>query len=161
MTEQPIDKRVFDLYDAYCHGRMNRREFLDRAAAITIGGVSALAMAQALLPNYAKAQVISFTDERIKPTYVEYPSPGGTSGQMRGYLVTPQGDGPFPAVLVIPETRGLNPSIADVAIYTYTAHAPEGNVSLEPYPNLRAWLKRVEGLDGFVPMQPTPAGLAA
>ncbi len=56
---------------------------------------------------------------------------------------------------------GGKPSIADVAIYTYTAHAPEGNVSLEPYPNIVAFLKRVEGLPGFAPMQATKVGLAA
>src|SRR5690606_12431675 len=96
-----IDQRVFDLYDEYCHGRIDRREFMQRAAAITIGGVSAIAMAQSLFPRYAEAQTVSFTDERIKATYVEYPSPGGTSGEMRGYLVRPSGEGPFPAVLVI------------------------------------------------------------
>ncbi|WP_103222796.1 glutathione S-transferase family protein [Roseibium marinum] len=52
-------------------------------------------------------------------------------------------------------------TIADVAIYSYTAHAPEGNVSLEPYPNIRAFLARVEALPGFVAMPATKAGLAA
>ena len=113
--EQKIDQRIFDLYDEYCHGRLARREFLSRAAAITIGGVSALWMAQALMPQYAEAQTISFTDPRLKGTYVEYPSLGGTSGTMRGYLVQPTGDGPFPAVLIIHENRGLNPHIEDVA----------------------------------------------
>ncbi|MEM8798426.1 MAG: glutathione S-transferase [Pseudomonadota bacterium] len=56
---------------------------------------------------------------------------------------------------------GDAPTIADVAIYSYTAHAPEGNVSLEPYPNIRALLKRIEALDGFVPMPETKAGLVA
>ncbi|MFY1667688.1 glutathione S-transferase family protein [Pseudomonas sp. Pseu.R1] len=50
-------------------------------------------------------------------------------------------------------------TIADVAGYSYIAHAPEGNVSLEAYPNVRAWLARVEGLKGFVPMPRTRAGL--
>ena len=107
-TEQKIDPRVFDLYDEYCHGRITRREFLNRAAALTIGGVSALWMAQALLPRYAEAQTISFTDPRITGNYIEYPSPGGTSGTMRGYLVRPTGEGPFPAVLVIHENRGMS-----------------------------------------------------
>lgn len=49
------------------------------------------------------------------------------------------------------------PTIADLALYTYTAHAPEGDVSLEPYPKLRAWVKRVESLDGFVAMASSPA----
>jgi len=56
---------------------------------------------------------------------------------------------------------GDAPTVADVAAYSYIAHAPEGNVSLQPYPNIRAWLKRVESLKGFVPMQDTKIGLAA
>src|SRR6266480_4363539 len=111
LTQIEIDQRVFDLYDEYCHGHIDRREFLTRAAAVTIGG---LAMAQALLPRYAMAQTISFTDPRIKARYVTHPSPGGTSGTMRGYLVQPNATGPFPAVLVIHENRGLNPYIEDV-----------------------------------------------
>src|SRR5882672_1653707 len=112
LTQIEIDQRVFDLYDEYCHGHIDRREFLARAAAVTIGG---LAMAQALLPRYVQAQTISFTDPRIKARYVSYPSPGGTSGTMRGYLVQPSTPGPYPTVLVIHENRGLNPYIEDVA----------------------------------------------
>src|SRR6478609_4384124 len=96
LTQIEIDQRVFDLYDEYCHGRMDRRTFLQQAAAVTAGG---LAMAQALLPRYAQAQTISFTDERIKARYVTYPSPGGSSGTMKGYLVQPNGAGPFPTVV--------------------------------------------------------------
>ncbi|KYF64424.1 glutathione S-transferase [Sorangium cellulosum] len=59
-----------------------------------------------------------------------------------------------------PFLAGDAPTIADVAIYTYTAHAPEGGVSLDPHAHVRAWLARVEDLPGFVPMQrtPVPAG---
>jgi glutathione S-transferase len=56
---------------------------------------------------------------------------------------------------------GDEPTLADVASYTYLSHAPEGNVSLADYPNVRAWLARVEALPGFVPMQRTAAGLQA
>ena len=136
--QEQIDRRVFDLYDEYCHGRIDRREFLSRAAALTIGGVSALWMAQALLPRYAEAQTISFTDARMKGTYVEYSSPGGTSGTMRGYLVQPAGDGPFPAVQVMHENRGLNPHIEDVArraaVAGFLALAPDGLSPAGGYP---------------------------
>jgi glutathione S-transferase len=54
---------------------------------------------------------------------------------------------------------GHEPTIADVAAYSYVAHAPEGNVSLEDYANVRAWLARVEALPGFVGMPRTVAGL--
>ncbi len=138
MSQPEIDQQVFDLYDEYCHGDINRREFLSRAGALTIAGVSALAMAQALLPRYAEAQTISFTDKRIKGLYVEYPSPGGTSGMMRGYLVQPTGAGPFPAVLVIHENRGLNPYIEDVArraaVEGFVALAPDGLSPVGGYP---------------------------
>ncbi|TCV86420.1 glutathione S-transferase family protein [Sulfurirhabdus autotrophica] len=56
---------------------------------------------------------------------------------------------------------GSNPTLADIANYSYIARAPEGNVSLQPYPNLRAWLARIEALPGFVPMTTTPVGLVA
>ncbi|ABG39654.1 glutathione S-transferase-like protein [Paraglaciecola sp. T6c] len=56
---------------------------------------------------------------------------------------------------------GDSPSIADIAIYTYTAHAPEGNVSLANFPNVRRFLANVEALNGFKPMTTTKAGLVA
>ena len=139
MTEDiHIDQKIYDLYDEYCHTEMDRRTFLQRASAMTIAGVSGLVMAQALLPRYAEAQTVSFTDERIKANYVDYASPGGTSGEMRGYLVTPSGGGAHPAVLVIHENRGLNPYIEDVArrlaTAGFTALAPDGLSPVGGYP---------------------------
>ena len=139
MSDPQIDPRIYDLYDRYCHGPMERREFLRRAAALgTIGGVSALAMARALLPNYAQAQTVSFTDPRIKARYVSYDSPGGNAKQMRGYLVQPAGDGPFPSVLVVHENRGLNPYVEDVArraaVAGFLALAPDALSPLGGYP---------------------------
>src|SRR5437899_10041606 len=135
LTQNEIDQRIYDLYDEYCHGNIDRREFLQRASVLTVGG---LAMAQALLPRYALAQTISFTDPRIKARYLTYPSPGGNSGTMRGYLVQPKGNGPFPVVLVIHENRGLNPYIEDVARRAATegflALAPDGLFPVGGYP---------------------------
>jgi len=133
-----IDPRIFDLYDDYCHGMIDRRTFFVRAGSIAIAGVSGLAMAEALIPNYAEAQEVSFTDNRIKPRYVDYASPGGTSGKMRGYLVQPAGDGPFPSVVVVHENRGLNPYIEDVArraaVAGFLALAPDGLSPIGGYP---------------------------
>ena len=135
ITQVDIDQQVFTLYDEYCHGRIDRREFLKRAGAL---GAGALAMAYGLMPNYARAQTISFTDPRIKAQYVRYPSPGGNAETIRGYLVAPAGQGPFPAVLVIHENRGLNPYIEDVArraaVAGFLALAPDGLSPLGGYP---------------------------
>lgn len=138
ITQTEIDQRVFDLYDEYCHGRIDRREFLHRAGSIAALGGAGLLMAQALLPRYAQAQTISFTDSRIRASYVIYPSPGGNSGTMRGYLVHPTGQGPFPAVLIVHENRGLNPYIEDVArraaVEGFLALAPDGLFPVGGYP---------------------------
>ncbi len=143
MDQRQIDPRVFELYDEYCHGRLDRRDFLFRSRSLAVAGGVGLAMAQALLPNYARAQTISFTDERIKPHYVEYPSAGGNSGKMRGYLVAPAGKAAagksrFPSVLVIHENRGLNPYVEDVArrfaVEGFLALAPDGLYPAGGYP---------------------------
>jgi carboxymethylenebutenolidase len=135
ITQVEIDQQIHNLYDEYCHGDIDRREFLKRAGAL--GSVS-LAMAYGLLPNYAQAQTISFTDPRIKAQYVTYASPGGNGEKVRGYLVQPAGPGPFPAVLVIHENRGLNPYVEDVArraaVEGFLALAPDGLAPLGGYP---------------------------
>jgi carboxymethylenebutenolidase len=135
ITQAELDQQVYNLYDEYCHGRIDRREFLRRAAAL---GTAAAAMAQALMPDYARAQTISFTDSRIKAQYVGYPSPGGNGENIRGYLVQPAGQGPWPAVLVIHENRGVNPYIEDVArraaVEGFLALAPDGLTPLGGYP---------------------------
>jgi carboxymethylenebutenolidase len=118
---------------------MDRREFLAKASTLVVGG---MAMAQALFPRYANAQTISFTDPRIKASYVKYASPGGSSGEMRGYLVQPVSAAPakFPAVLVIHENRGLNPYIEDVArrlaVAGFLALAPDGLFPVGGYPGM-------------------------
>ena len=60
-----------------------------------------------------------------------------------------------------PFLAGASATLADIANYSYVAHAPEGNVSLEAYPHVRGWLARVEALPGFVPMARSRIGLLA
>ena len=137
LLPQAIDPQIYVLYDEYCHGAMDRREFLAKAGALLVGG---MAMAQAMFPRYANAQTISFTDPRIKANYVKYASPGGTSGEMRGYLAQPvdTSSTKFPSVLVIHENRGLNPYIEDVArrlaVAGFLALAPDGLSPVGGYP---------------------------
>ncbi len=138
MTAKDFDQGLLDLYDFYAHGKLTKREFLDKAGRYAVGGVTALALLNMLSPNYAYAEQVSFNDPDIHADYITYPSPNGT-GDVRGYLVRPAGvDGPLPAVLVIHENRGLNPYIEDVARRVakagFMALAPDGLTSVGGYP---------------------------
>jgi carboxymethylenebutenolidase len=72
MTQNTIDPKIFELYDEYCHSTMTRRDFLTRASSLAIVSGSGIAKANLLLRRYAEAHTINFTDERIKPHYIEY-----------------------------------------------------------------------------------------
>ena len=129
---------VLRLFDGYVHGTLSRREFLDRAAAFAVGGLTAAAMLESLRPNYAFAQQIAKGDSRIKAEYLTYPSPQG-SGTMRGYFAAPaKTSGKLPGVLVVHENRGLNPYIEDVArrlaVENFLAFAPDALTPLGGYP---------------------------
>ena len=129
---------VLELFDGYVHGRMNRRDFLDRAAKYAVGGMTAAAMLDSLRPNFAWAQQVAKDDARIRVEYLDYPSPQG-SDKMRGYIARPaKAAGKLPGVLVIHENRGLNPYIEDVArrlaVEGYVAFAPDALTPVGGYP---------------------------
>ncbi|MCF4994759.1 prolyl oligopeptidase family serine peptidase [Pseudomonas syringae] len=138
LTAKDFAPELLELYDHYAHGKINRREFLDRAALFTFGGLTAGALLASLSPNYALAEQVAFTDPEIVAEYVTYPSPKG-HGEVRGYLVRPaKASGKGPAVVVVHENRGLNPYIEDVARRLakagFIALAPDGLTSVGGYP---------------------------
>jgi carboxymethylenebutenolidase len=114
-TAHDFDQDLLILFDAYVHGVIDRRSFLEQASRYAVGGVTAAMLLDQLSPKFAEAQVVPRDDARIAAEYVEYDSPNGY-GKMRGYLVRPdKAADKLPAVLVIHENRGLNPHIEDVA----------------------------------------------
>lgn len=133
-----LTDEMFQLYDQYAHGQMDRRAFLQGLSRLAVGGITALTLYQYLSPDYAAAEQVSFNDPGLKATYVTYPSPDG-HGEGKGYLVLPQPlETPRPVVLVIHENRGLNPYIKDVARRFakagFIALAPDGLAPLGGYP---------------------------
>ena len=108
----PVDQKIIDLYDEFTHTDLPRREFLTRLAKMTGTTAAAVALLPLLENDYAQARVIAEDDDRVQGDYIEYPGP---QGNVTAYLATPTGSGPFPAVVVIHENRGLNPHIEDVA----------------------------------------------
>lgn len=139
LTAKDFSPKLLELYDYYAHGKISRRDFLERAGAFTaVCGLSATGILSALSPNYAMAQQVEFTDPEIIPEYITYPSPNG-HGSVRGYLVRPaNATGKLPAVVVAHENRGLNPYIEDVARRVakagFIALAPDGLSSVGGYP---------------------------
>lgn len=130
-------QEAYDLYDRYCHGDISRRSFFDGLNRLAVGGLTVSAMAASLLPNYAAAQQVAPDDPAIMTERFAYQSPNG-AGDMEGLLAWPKGEGPFPAVLVVHENRGLNPYIEDVARRLakagYLALAPDALFPLGGYP---------------------------
>ena len=138
LTAKDFAPPLLELYDYYAHGLINRREFLDRAALFTLGGLTASALLASLSPDYALAEQVEFTDPDILAEYITYPSPKG-HGQVRGYRVRPtKNAGKAGSVVVVHENRGLNPYIEDVARRLakagFIALAPDGLSSVGGYP---------------------------
>jgi carboxymethylenebutenolidase len=138
LTAQDFAPELLELYDFYVHGKITKREFLQRSAGFAAAGLTGGAVLAALMPNYAWAQQVPFNDPEIRADYINYPSPRG-HGQVRGYLVKPaNAEGQLPAVVVVHENRGLNPYIEDVARRLakegFIALAPDGLSSKGGYP---------------------------
>jgi carboxymethylenebutenolidase len=137
-TAQDFDQELLILFDAYVHGVIDRRGFLQGAQKFAVGGLTAAGLLAALSPDFANAQVVPKNDSRIKTEVVEYASPNGY-GAMKGYLARPaNATGRLPGILVVHENRGLNPHIEDIArrlaVDGYMAFAPDALTPLGGYP---------------------------
>lgn len=138
MTAKDFSPELLELYDFYAHGRISKREFLEKAGRYTVGGLTAAAILGMMSPDYALAMQVAADDPGIVGETIAYPSPNGT-GTVKGYLVRPAGaTGKLPGVVVVHENRGLNPYIEDVARRLakagFLALAPDGLTSVGGYP---------------------------
>jgi carboxymethylenebutenolidase len=138
MTSHDFDQELLSLFDAYVHGAIDRRKFLDMAGRFAVGGITAAMLLDQLSPKFAEARMVATDDERIVAEYLEYDSPTGY-GRMRGYFVRPKGvERKLPGILVIHENRGLNPHIEDIArriaLDKFVAFAPDALFPLGGYP---------------------------
>jgi carboxymethylenebutenolidase len=137
-TAADYDPDLLVLFNAYVHGDIDRRGFLDKARKFAVGGVTAAMLLDQLSPNFAEAQVVSPDDKRLRIERVPYPSPEG-SDKTSGYLVRPAAaEGKLPGILVIHENRGLNPHIEDIArrlaLDNFMTFAPDALAQIGGYP---------------------------
>ena len=144
MEKKRIPPEAVELYSRFIHGEISRRKFLDGVQRYAVGGLTATAIVESLMPNYALGQQVRKDDERIKASYETVPSPNG-HGYMKGYFVRPfsadtrsETPSKLPGVIVIHENRGLNPHTEDVArrfaLENFVAFAPDALSSVGGYP---------------------------
>ena len=145
MKQTKIPAEAVELYTRYIHGEVSRRDFFVGVKRFAFAGLTAAAIVEALMPNYALGQQVAKNDERITATHETLASPNG-NGIIRGYLVRPFGadsrretPSALPGVIVIHENRGLNPHTEDVArrfaLENFMAFAPDALTSVGGYPS--------------------------
>jgi carboxymethylenebutenolidase len=143
-TRPKLPTEAIVLYNRFIHNEISRRDFMDGVQRFAVGGLTAAAVVEALMPNYALGQQVSKTDDRIKASYETVPSPQG-NGSIKGYLVRPVSadtreakSAKLPGIIVVHENRGLNPHIEDIArrfaLANFMAFAPDGLTSLGGFP---------------------------
>jgi carboxymethylenebutenolidase len=142
--KKKIPADAVELYTRFIHGEISRRDFLSGVERFAVAGLTATAIVEALMPNYALGQQVAKNDERIKASYETVPSPDG-NGYIRGYFVRPFSadtrdatSAKLPGVIVIHENRGLNPHTEDVArrfaLENFMAFAPDALTPFGGYP---------------------------
>ena len=138
LRKEDINQEVFDLYDAYAHNQINRRQFMDKLSTYAVGGITVMSLMSFIMPDYISKIQVPQDDPRLDAKYVTYDSPQG-GGSIKGLLARPaNAEGPLPGIVVVHENRGLNPHIEDVcrraALAGYIALAPDALTPLGGYP---------------------------
>jgi carboxymethylenebutenolidase len=161
IRKEDIKQEVFDLYDYYAHGRIDRREFMHRLSVYAVGGITVASLMSFLMPDYSGRIQVQPNDPRIKSEYINYPSPKG-GGTIKALLSTPDNiKGKLGAIVVVHENRGLNPHIEDVArraaLAGFISLAPDALTPLGGYPGtddagreLQSKRDRNEMLEDFI-----------
>ena len=161
LRKEDIPQEAFDLYDYYCHNKLDRRTFVEKLSAYAVGGITVTALMSSMMPNYVNTRTIEPNDERLQSSdYVMYDSPKG-GGQIKGLLSKPAGKGKWPGIVVVHENRGLNPYIEDVgrrcAVDGFISIAPDALTPLGGYPGnddegrtMQAKRNRDEMLEDFI-----------
>ena len=138
IKKEDIPQEVFDLYDAYAHNKIERRNFLEKLSLYTVGGLTLPSLLSFISPNYVDTITVKPEDPRIKSGFITYKSPKG-GGEIKGLLSMPtESTKKIPGIIVVHENRGLNPYIEDVgrraALDGFITLAPDALSPLGGYP---------------------------
>lgn len=138
LKKEDIKQEVFDLYDAYAHNQLNRREFMEKLSVYAVGGITMASLMSFIMPNYVDTLLVQPNDPRLDSGFIMYDSPKG-GGEIKGLLSKPKdAEGKLGGIVVVHENRGLNPYIEDVgrraALAGFISLAPDALTPLGGYP---------------------------
>ena len=128
LRKEEIKQEVFDLYDAYAHNKLQRREFMEKLSLYAVGGVTVASLMSFLMPNYEDTFLVDKQDPRLDSGFITYNSSKG-GGEIKGLLSKPKKfEGKLGGIVVVHENRGLNPYVEDTA----RRAALDGFITLAP-----------------------------
>ena len=138
IQKEDVKQEIFDLYDAYAHNKINRRQFMDKLSLYAVGGITVASLLSFVMPDYLGTLQTKQDDPRLISDYVTYNSPKG-GGEIKALLSRPAAvEGKLPGIVVVHENRGLNPHIEDVgrraALAGFVSIAPDALTPLGGYP---------------------------
>lgn len=161
LRKEDIKQEVFDLYDAYAHNRIQRRDFMQKLSVYAVGGITVASLMSFLMPNYENTFLVDKNNPDLDSKYITYNSPKG-GGEIKALLSKPKsGKSKLPGIIVVHENRGLNPYIEDTArraaLEGFITIAPDALSPLGGYPGnddegreMQATRDRNEMLEDFI-----------
>lgn len=138
LRKEDIKQEVFDLYDAYAHNKIQRRDFVQKLSVYAVGGITVASLMGFLMPNYETTFLVDKNNPDLDSEYITYNSPKG-GGEIKALLSKPKSaDGKLPGIVVVHENRGLNPYVEDTArraaLAGFITIAPDALSPLGGYP---------------------------
>lgn len=128
LQKKDIKQEVFDLYDAYAHNRIQRRDFVQKLSVYAVGGITVASLMSFLMPNYVDTLLVQKDNPDLDSFFITYNSPKG-GGAIKGLLSKPKSaHKKLPGIVVVHENRGLNPYVEDTA----RRAALDGFITLAP-----------------------------
>ncbi|WP_300027602.1 dienelactone hydrolase family protein [uncultured Maribacter sp.] len=138
LRKEDIKQEVFDLYDAYAHNKLERRDFVQKLSMYAVGGITVPSLMSFLMPNYETTLLVDKNNPDLDSGFITYNSPKG-GGEIKALLSKPKSaDEKLPGIVVVHENRGLNPYVEDTArraaLAGFITIAPDALSPLGGYP---------------------------
>ena len=161
LRKEDIKQEVFDLYDAYAHNRIQRRDFMQKLSLYAVGGITVASLMSFLMPNYEDTFLVDKNNPDLDSEFITYTSTKG-GGEIKALLSKPKSASTkLPGIVVVHENRGLNPYVEDTArraaLAGFITIAPDALSPLGGYPGnddkgreMQATRDRNEMLEDFI-----------